>query len=105
MESSTDRNSARGRIVGTMLTLMGGSLFLGLLFLICGGMAYYMIAVVAGVAAFGYLHYVVWGHSFSDEVAVEREETEREEAAEQEAREQWPPSDWTPDERSWYRRF
>jgi hypothetical protein len=59
-----------------MLSLLVVSGVVGALFVICGGYSVYVLAVVGGLAAFGFLHYLLWGHSFSEAAAEEREEAE-----------------------------
>ena len=64
----------------TLLTLMltallaGGILFF--LVLISGGFFVFVVAVVFAMALVGLLHYALWGHALSQEVAGEREEEE-----------------------------
>src|SRR5436309_1777332 len=60
---------------GLLATMIGGG-FLFFLFLICGGLSFYVLAVVGGMAAVGLLHYLLWGYTFSEQVAGEREEDE-----------------------------
>jgi hypothetical protein len=62
----------RETFLGVLLSVIVVSGFLFLLFLICGGLSLYVLAVVGGMAAFGFLHYLLWGHSLSEEVADER---------------------------------
>ena len=64
----------------TLLTLMltavfsGGILFF--LILVSGGFFVFVIACVFVIALVGLMHYVLWGHALSREVAGEREEEE-----------------------------
>lgn len=45
-------------------------------FALCGGAALYVLAVIAGLAVFGYFHYLLWGGSMSKQADREREEEE-----------------------------
>ncbi len=104
MDYQADHNSARGKFLSAMLILLGGSFILFFMFLVCGGLAIAALMVVAGLAAFGFFHYMLWGHSFTQEVAGEREEMEIRESME-DASDRPGMREWTPEERSWYRRF
>jgi hypothetical protein len=104
MDHQADQSSARGAFLSAMLILLGGSFILFFMFLVCGGLAIGVLAVVAGLAAFGFFHYLLWGHSFTREVAGEREEMEIREQME-ELPDHPGGREWTPEERSWYRRF
>lgn len=104
MDYQANRSSARGTFLSVMLAVLGGSFILFFMFLVCGGLAVWALAVVAGLAAFGLLHYVLWGHAFTQEVAGEREEMEIRESME-ELPDRPGAREWTPEERSWYRRF
>jgi hypothetical protein len=56
--------------------------FLTFLIVISGGFFFYVLAAMAGIGVFALLHYLLWGYSFSEEVAGEREEEEARERAE-----------------------
>jgi hypothetical protein len=44
------------------------------LFLVCGGLAVYVLAVPAVLGVVGLVHYLLWGRGLNQEVAGEREE-------------------------------
>jgi fatty acid desaturase len=77
----------RAAFLSVMLTVMVGSVFVFLLFVTCGGLLVYIVAVLAGITVFGLIHYLLWGHSLSEEVAVEGEEEKNQEALEDK---DWP---------------
>jgi hypothetical protein len=77
----------RSSLLTIMLTLIGASLFLLILFITCGGFIVHIGAVVAGIALFGVIHYLLWGHSMSEAVAEEREQ---EQEADPLADDDWP---------------
>ena len=81
---------------GLFTVFFGGSAIL-LSILLCGGLTIYMLAVVGGLVAFGYVHYLLWGQALSAEVADEREETEAEGELEDEG--------WTYEEPNWRHRL
>ena len=64
----------------TLLTLMLTALFAGgilfFLVLVSGGFFVFVVAVVFAIALVGLLHYALWGHALSQEVAGEREDEE-----------------------------
>jgi hypothetical protein len=70
-----------------MLTVVVGSFFILLLFVTCGGVLVYILAVLAGITVFGLIHYLLWGHALSEEVAGEAEQEKIPEAPEDE---DWP---------------
>src|SRR5437660_967132 len=67
----------RSVFVSVVLTVFFGSGALFLSFLLCGGLSIYMLAVIGGFAAMGYLHYLLWGHSMAHEVRGELEREQR----------------------------
>ncbi len=84
-------NEARGQretLLSTLLSVLAASGFLFIFFLICGGLSFYILAVLGGVALVGFGHYLLWGHSFSEQVAGEREEEEVRDRLEED---DWPP--------------
>ena len=83
----------RSSLLTVMLTIIGGSLFLFVLFITCGGFIIYIGAVVAGIAVIGLIHYLLWGHSLSETVADEREP---EEAGDPLADDDWPEERFSP---------
>jgi hypothetical protein len=104
MNPDADHQAQRGTIVMTSMTLLGGGFLLLLLFLACGGLWLYVIMVVAGMAAFTGLQYVLWGRAMSAEVAREQA-AEAAQSTEEAVPDREEAKDWTPEERSWYRRF
>lgn len=52
-------------------------------FVLCGGVVIYFVAVVAGLAVLGYIHYLLWGQALTEEVAGAREEEEDRRRAEE----------------------
>jgi hypothetical protein len=77
MEPDPDlRKGNRETVLTLMLTatLAGGVFFF--LILLSGGLLVYLAAAVFGIALIGLLHYALWGHALSQEVAGEREEEE-----------------------------
>ncbi len=95
----------RGTVITTMLTLMGGSVFLFFLFLACGGLWIHVLMVVAGIAAFGGLQYLLWGRAMSASVAREAAAEEAAADVQDSVPDREEAKEWTPEERSWYRRF
>jgi hypothetical protein len=57
----------------TLVVILGGA-FLFFLNIVSLGIFFYVIAVIVGIAAVGFLHYAVWGYALSKQVAGEREE-------------------------------
>jgi uncharacterized membrane protein HdeD (DUF308 family) len=60
--------------------VMGGGFFLFMV-LITGGFFLYVLGAVLAIGGVGLIHYFLWGHALTMEVAGEREE--------EEARERW----------------
>ena len=77
----------RSSLLTVMLTIIGGSLFLLVLFITCGGFIIPIGAIVTGIAVVGLIHYLLWGHSMTEAVADEREQ---EQAADPMADDDWP---------------
>ncbi len=71
-----DHGNQRGVFLSILLTVLGSSLLLFFLFITCGGLIIYILAVVAGISALGLVHYFLWGHSMSEQVAKEQDEEE-----------------------------
>jgi hypothetical protein len=97
MRSAADSREQRGNLLAILFPVLISSFILFFLFLICGGFSLYLLAVVAGLALLGSLHYFLWGHAFTKQAAGEREESAGKEQLEHE--------DWTPEERAWFQRF
>jgi hypothetical protein len=64
----------RQTIVTIALTSMAVMFFLLLLVLISGGFIFVLLGMIGGIAAFGALHYFLWGRLLTQETAGEREE-------------------------------
>jgi hypothetical protein len=75
-------SSPRHYLLSTLLALLAAGGFFVFLVAITGGFFLYVLAAVAAMAAFGYLHYLLWGRSLTHQ--VEAEEEERAEADEEE---------------------
>jgi hypothetical protein len=64
----------------TLLTFLLAAVFAaGILFflvLVSGGFFVFVMAVVFAITLVGLLHYALWGHALTQEVAGEREEAE-----------------------------
>jgi hypothetical protein len=72
----TPRPSARENLLTIVLVLLLGGSLIFFLIMVSMGVFQYVIATVIGITLLGYLHYVLWGYSLSQEVAGEREEEE-----------------------------
>jgi hypothetical protein len=87
----------------TLLTfsLLGLVALAVLVFLIgiLGTMVFEAVLLIGIIAFFGAFHYIVWGHSLSRQVALERKEEEDLETTPTD------PDQWPPDERFGTRRF
>jgi hypothetical protein len=68
-DRSRDRRATFLSAVFTVLVL--GAILAGLL-AACGGLTLYAAAAAVGVALLGFLHYLIWGHALSEQVAAER---------------------------------
>jgi hypothetical protein len=79
-----DSPASRGResFLAVLLAALCGGGFLLVLILVSGGFFFWVLCAVGGVTAAGFLHYVLWGHALSQEVAAEREEQEERERRE-----------------------
>jgi hypothetical protein len=69
--------------VGLLLVLAAA--FVLMLNFFFGGILNVLALVLVGVVTFGYLHYVLWGHTLSQQTAPEREEELRQARLEGEA--------------------
>lgn len=54
-----------------MLVALLGGMFFVFLNLVTFGIFFYVLAAVVGIMAIGFLHYVLWGYDYSEEVAEE----------------------------------
>lgn len=81
MEHESNRTpSSRENLLAGSLVILGGGIFLFFLYVISLGVIGNMLAVAVAFVMLGALHYLVWGRSFSSEVAAEREAQRRQEA-------------------------
>lgn len=64
--------SGRETFLTVGLALILGGAFFIFLNLVSFGIFFYVLAAVVGIAAVGFLHYVIWGYDLSEEVAEER---------------------------------
>jgi hypothetical protein len=104
MDHQAERSAPRGTFLSVVLSGLAGSVFLFFLFLACGGLWIYIVAVMAGITLFGFLHYLLWGHALSTQVSREAREEESS-VREDGIPDRLEAKDWTDEERSWYRRF
>lgn len=84
MDHDAEADGQRGTFLSVVFAILVISLFLFLLFITCGGLFIYILALVGGIAFVGLFHYLLWGHSMTNEVAGEREEEELRESMEEE---------------------
>lgn len=68
------RNKSRETLVTLVFVVIGGGALVFFLNFVTFGVFFYVMAAVFGLVIVGYLHYVLWGHALSQEVAGEREE-------------------------------
>jgi hypothetical protein len=66
--------SGRQTFVSTILTVMAGFFFVFVLVLIGGSLVLYLVGIVAAIAAFGMVHYFLWGRLLIQQTNAEREE-------------------------------
>ena len=79
MKDDTPRNPGRETLVSIVLALLLGGIFVFFFLLVLSGrfgVVPEVLLAIVGFVAVGFFHYVVWGYSFSKEVAGEREEEE-----------------------------
>lgn len=82
---SAGSTSYRQTIVSVILTGMTAAFFLLLLVLVSGAYFIYLLGILGSLAAFGGLHYLLWGRLLLEETAGEREEEQlRQRALEEE---------------------
>lgn len=72
MTDREDIQQQRSSFLAILFVALGAVGILFSMFLICGGMTVAILAVVAGLGLFGGLHYLLWGHSLTREVADEQ---------------------------------
>lgn len=73
MQPRSNRSARETFVTFALVILLGGA-FLFFLNLVSLGIFFYVIAAVVGIAAIGFLHYVLWGYDFSEQVADERKQ-------------------------------
>lgn len=66
----------RGACVSILLTGAAVSVLLAVLVLATGGWAMYVVWIAGAIAAFGLIHYLLWGQWMLRQTAGEREEEE-----------------------------
>jgi hypothetical protein len=71
MPAKSPRSSRENFLTFALVAVLGGAFFV-FLNLVSFGIFFYVLAAVVGIAALGFLHYVVWGYDLSEEVAEER---------------------------------
>jgi hypothetical protein len=76
MRTSDAYQEQRSNFLGILLGLLFCAAIMTLLFAACGGFFVYVLAVIAGTAVLGYVHYFWWGRSLNREVVGEREDEE-----------------------------
>ena len=74
---------SRENMLAVTLTMVGGGMILFFLYLISFGIVGNVLMGGVILVMIGSLHYLVWGHAFSAEVAAEREALRRQDAREQ----------------------
>ena len=74
-------NKSRGPVVNLLLAAIPGGLFLFFLNFLTLGVFFWVVASVFGLVLLGFLHYVLWGYAFSEEVAHDQREQEIEDRA------------------------
>src|SRR5262245_45459835 len=68
------RRKSRETILSlSLLAILGGAILFFLNF-VSLGIFFYVFAAIVGIAAVGFLHYMLWGYALSQQVAGEREE-------------------------------
>lgn len=66
----------RGSFLSLVLAFLGTGGFVGFLILLSNGLLLYMMLGVFCFAGVGLLHYLLWGHTMSQQVARERQALE-----------------------------
>ena len=81
-------NPASGFLVFMLVALLALALFIVLNILSMGAFTW-VIAITLVIATVGSLHYLLWGHDLTQQVADERETFLRQQAREREQEEGW----------------
>lgn len=77
MSDPNDEGPATGAsMLPVMLAVFVGLFFLLVLVLLTGGLVLYVGLCVLGLTALGAMHYALWGRTFEEMTAGEREEAE-----------------------------
>jgi high-affinity Fe2+/Pb2+ permease len=71
MPTKQPRSGRETALAFALVILLGGAFFV-FLNLVSLGIFFYVGVAVVGIAAIGFLHYVVWGYDLSEEVGEER---------------------------------
>jgi hypothetical protein len=78
MERDPNRSQqSRENMLAVSLVVLGGGIILFYLYIISLGIVGNVLAIGVAFIMLGALHYLVWGRSFSDEIAAEREALRR----------------------------
>jgi hypothetical protein len=104
MDQEAHNRDQRSTLLTVVFMVIGGAFFLFFLFLACGGLWLYVVAVVTGTTLIGCFHYLLWGYALSAEINAETNE-EPSDLVENPIPDRQEAQEWTPEERSWYRRF
>ena len=64
--------SQRQTLLAVLLAILVGAGFVFFLVLVTGGLFLEILAALGGMGLFGYVHYLLWGRSLSQQVAGER---------------------------------
>ena|ERR1043165_5247215 len=78
---------ARENMLAVFLCVLVGGMFLFFLYLITLGIVGNVLGIAGLLVLVGMFHYVVWGRSFSEDVAAEREALKRKDEVEARAKE------------------
>jgi hypothetical protein len=88
--NGSPRSSGRDTYLTILLCGFVGIPLFVFLNIITGGLFLWLLIGAAGIGVLGAFHYLLWGRSFSQETAGEREEAELRDRLETE---DWPDSD------------
>src|SRR6266496_3853617 len=68
------QRSGRDTWLSFLLVALLGAVFVFFLNLVSLGVFFYVIVAVVGIMAVGFLHYVLWGYSLSEELAEQMQQ-------------------------------
>jgi hypothetical protein len=71
MNDDQRTSAARNTFLAVVLSLLVGGMGFVFLIVITGGFFFYVLAVIVGLALFGYVHYLLWGRSLSHDVQAD----------------------------------